>query len=161
MNINMKNILVPVLSILVLFAVYGYVDLTAQSNYTQTIGISTTANTIKIDQTTANAHDVALAQTTTSNDVDTDVLTTGYIGSATLSVGIVTPVALGTLTTGTKYVEITPKTAFLLGGPVPATDTARPLTAGTTYTYKVSTTTPAMYLLATVGTSTCHVAHYK
>jgi len=120
------------------------------SGSNNTVKVSTDGNTVKVDQTTAGA-----------NDVDTDSLGTGHIGSVTLDVGIVTPVSIGTLTAGTKYIEITPKTTALLGGASLATDSARPLTAGTTYTYKVSTTTPVMYVLSTVSTTTVHVAHYK
>ena len=66
------------------------------TNHTATVKIDSTTNTVKIDQSTAAA-----------NGVDTDVMGTGLIGSATKTVGIVTAVSIGTLTTGTTRFGVT------------------------------------------------------
>ena len=89
-------------------------------------------------------------------------MTTGYIGSSTLSVGIVTPVSIGTLTTGTRYVDITGSQQYFYGYDAGiGTDAASILAADTTLRIKVSTTTPVMYFLGNVSTGTVHLEFSK
>lgn len=131
--------------------VIGSVGAQNLANSIGTFVISTTGNTIKLDQATSAA-----------NGVDTDVIGTGFIGSATKDVGIVTPVSIGTLTTGITRIAVT---AFdgdaFLGGAGVALNKGIRLASGTTSFFNVSTVTPTMFFLHTVATKTVHIEHLK
>lgn len=102
-------------------------------------------------------------QTTTCNDVDTDMLTTGYIGSETFTADVI-PAKIGTLTTGTKIVEIFALGQINIGGATlkTATTTVTYLATDSRTLFHVSTTTPAIYLGCRTGaTQTAIINHLK
>jgi len=121
------------------------------TNHTASVKIDSTTNTIKLDQSTAGA-----------NGVDTDVMGTGLVGSATKDVGIVTAVSIGTLTTGTTRFGVTAVDGGIwIGDAGVAAGKGVFLATDSTQWFNTSTVTPTMYFLHTVATKTVHISHIK
>ena len=128
-------------------------------SFAQTRNLAGELNTVGID---SDANEVSLPAA--SREVITDSLTTGYIGSQTL-VADVTPSKIGTLTTGTRVIQLQWQSdgavgPVYFGGPAVTTATGISIPATATLEIKVATTTPALYFITT-ATASVRILHLK
>lgn len=98
-----------------------------------------------------------------AGQVQTDAMATGYIGSQSVEVGTSVKVQVGTLTAGTKIMRITTSGDLNYGGSWVNTGTGFACMTATAspYDFKVSTTTPVMYLEGKSASVSVLIEHIK
>lgn len=103
-----------------------------------------------------------LAGDTAANHVMTDEVEAGVLASQTLTIATSAATQMGTLTSGTKIVEVVPSVDVNWGGAGVPTGTGYMLiSANTSKTFKVATTTPAIYFRGKTTTGTVNVIELK
>lgn len=95
--------------------------------------------------------------------VQTNDMAYGYVASEVISVTTSTVTKIGTLTAGTKQIEIRVSDNVNTGGSWIQTGTGYKILSATDspYLYNVSTTTPAMYFIGNATGATVTVDHIK
>lgn len=98
----------------------------------------------------------------TAGHISTDEMGTGMVGSESISVVTGSAVKIGTLTTGTKQIEVIPSVAINYGPSGIVTGTGyMTLAANSRTVWNVATTTPAIYFIGQTTTGTVNVVHVK
>lgn len=123
-------------------------------------GDSTDIDTITTVSTVSSVTSVA---NVAAGQVQTDAMSEGYVGSQSVTVGTATSAKIGTLTAGTKIVRITPAADVNYGGVWVGTGTGYAVmtATGAPYDFKVSTTTPSIYLMGNAASVAVLIEHIK